>query len=332
MNGYDVPDYIHWYPAIRQAEMRDEWLKTHAAGEWQFTGQITAAERTVVTPQADTNYGYSWFNISNQPVVITMPPYDKFSSLSVFDMHHFMEVIVSPDKPVVIRLPHQRSPIDDAYEIVLHTYQGLAFTRQVIAGNADEVMDLAAQITITGGGGDAPFIIPSFSSEVAEEGNAIIKNYGEHHVPDGSKIFGSPYEGVGDLDRAGGVFVGQLGTQARYVNYAQYVQDQEGKPLSGSGSYEITVPASGLLRSDKGYWSITIYNLADRYLIPNEKSVYSINSYEAEPNADGTTTLRVRPDGEEQNGIPTAGLDFYGVFRVYGPVPGLVFPEVRRIG
>jgi len=329
--GYTVQDYIHWYPAIKQAEMRDEWLEKHEFGQWQFTGQVTAAERTVVTPQADTNYGYSWFNISNQPVVITMPAYDKFHSLSVFDMHHFMEVVVAPEKPVVVRLPHQHSPFDDAYEIVLQTYQGLAFTRQVIVDNADEVMDLASRFEITGGGGDAPFIIPDFPPEIAEAGFAIIKEYGENFVPDGTKIFGSPYEGVGDLDRAGGVFVGQLGTQARYVNYAQYVRDDRGDALSGERSYELTVPASGLLRSDKGYWSLTIYNVADRYLIPNEKGVYSINSYQAVFNDDGSATLSVNPDGDGANGIPTAGLDFYGVFRAYEPEPDLVFPEVVRV-
>ena len=36
--------------------MRDQWLKKYKIakhkGEWQFTGSITAADKTVVTPQA----------------------------------------------------------------------------------------------------------------------------------------------------------------------------------------------------------------------------------------------------------------------------------------
>lgn len=51
-------------------------------GEWQFTGNITAKDKTIVSPQVGSNYGYSWFNISNEPVVI--------------------------------RLPHQKSPIENA--------------------------------------------------------------------------------------------------------------------------------------------------------------------------------------------------------------------------
>jgi len=325
-----VAEFIHWYPAIKQAEMRDEWLAKNKQGQWQFTGKVTAADRTVITPQADTNYGYSWFNISNRPVVVTMPAYDKYYSLSVFDMNHFMEVYVAPDKPVVIRLPSQKSPVADAYEIVLHTYWGLAFTRQTIVGNEKEVMDLAGKITITGGGGDFPFTIPEFSKAEEEAGMKMIKAYSYKQTVS-TRMFGSPYEGVGDMDRAAGVFLGQLGTQSRYVKYAQYLADQNGAKLGGEGSYVVKVPATGLIRSDKGYWSLTIYNMKDRYLIPNPKNRYSINSYEAKPNPDGSYTLRINPNGEGENAIPSVGVQFYGIFRVYEPVAGLSFPTIERV-
>lgn len=324
-----VAESIHRYPAIKQAEMRDEWLSKYRQGEWQFTGRVTAADRTVITPQADTNCGYSWFNISNRPVVVTMPKYDKYYSLSVFDMNHFMEVYVAPDKPVVIRLPHQKSPVADAYEIVLDTYWGLAFTRQAIVGTEKEVMGLAGKITITGGGGDFPFTIPSFSETGEEAGMKMIKAY-SYGVGGGAKLFGSVYEGVGDMDRAAGVFLGQLGTPARYVQYTQYLVDQNGAKL-GDGSYEVEVPGSGLIRSDKGYWSLTIYNMKDRFLIPNPKNICSINSYEAKRDADGTYTLRINPEGEGENAIPSTGVLFYGVFRVYEPVENLEFPTITRV-
>ena len=37
----------------------------------------------------------------------------------------FMEVFVMPEKPVEVRLASQQSPIENAHEIVLQTYQGL---------------------------------------------------------------------------------------------------------------------------------------------------------------------------------------------------------------
>lgn len=325
-----VAAFVHWYPAMEQVKMRDEWRKKNKSGEWQFTGDITAKDRTVVTPQAGTNYGYTWFNISNEPVVITMPKYSKYYSLSIFDMNHFMEVEVKPEKPVVIRLPHQKSPIKDAHEIVLQTYQGIAFSRQVIVDNTDEVMKLAKEIKISGGGGDYPFIIPDFSKEEQKEGLKLIAAYMNAHVKDGTKIFGSVYEGVGDMDRAAGVMVGQLGTQARYAQYGRSITDSKGEKLDGKANYEITVPADGLVRSKDGYWTLTVYNIADRFLIPNDKNIYYISSYNAKANPDGTYTLRINPTGEGENAIPTEGKDFTTVFRVYEPVKNVQFPAIEK--
>lgn len=324
VDSYAVGKYVEWYPAIKQVEMRDKWLKDNKVGEWQFTGDITAKDKTVVSPQVGTNYGYSWFNISKEPVVITMPKYDKYYSLSIFDMNHFMEVKVMPTKPVVIRLPHQKSPLKDAHEIVLQTYQGLAFTRQVIDDNTKEVMELAKKIRIKGGGGDFPFVVPSFAKEVASAGLKKIAN----HITqsnDTSKFFLSPYEGGGDFDRAAGVLAGQLGTQSRYVQYG-IIKDSNGKD-----SYEYIVPKEGLVKNDKGYWTLTIYSGKDHYLIPNKDNKYHISSYNAKANADGTYTIRINPEGTGENAIPTKGVDFYGLFRVYEPVKDLKFPVIRNI-
>ncbi len=330
VDSYDVAQYIKWYPAIKQVEMRDVWLKNYKMGEWQFSGAITADDKTVVSPQAGVNYGYSWFNISNEPVVITMPGYDKYYSVSIFDMNHFMQVRVMPKKPVVIRMPHQKSPIEDAHEIVLQTYQGLAFTRQVMVDNEKEVMELANKITITGGGGDFPFVIPDFSKAVEAAGLQKITDT-ISKSKDASKAFVSPYEGGGDLNRAGGVLAGQLGTQARYVQYGQMLVDQKGKPLNGKDNYEIIVPKEGLVKNDKGYWTMTIYSTADRYLIPNKDNKYYVSSYNGKPNADGSYTIQVNPEGIGKNALPSAGVNFYGVFRIYEPVKNLEFPTIINI-
>ena len=325
-----IAEYIHWYPAIEQARMRDEWLENHKPGEWQISGIVTAEDRTVVTVQADVNYGYSWFNISNEPVVITMPEYDKYYSVTVFDMHHFMEVVVAPEKPVVVRLPHQKSPIEGAHEIVLHTYHGLAFTRQVIVNNEQEVLELAKQISIKGGGGDKPFIVPDFTAAEKAQGDQIIVDYAQT-VTSGRNLFGSAYEGVGDLDRCAGVFRGQLGTQSYVVDYAVSYADQNQEALNGSDHYEMTVPAEAITRSSKGYWSLTIYSSEDNYLIPNEENTYVISSYNAVKNDDGTVTIRINTNGEGDNALPTAGTPFYSVFRVYEPIDDIQFPELTKV-
>ena len=325
----DVAEYIKWFPAIKQVEMRDAWLKDHKMGEWQFTGSITADEKTVVSPQAGTNYGYSWFNISNEPLVITMPEYDKYYSVSIFDMNHFMEVFVMPKKPVVVRLPHQKSPVKGAHEIVLQTYQGLVFTRQVMVNNEQEVMDLAGKITLTGAGGDFPFIVPDFSKAVQDAGLKKINDYVlEGH--DTTRYFVSPYEGGGDLDRAAGALAGQLGTQARYAQYGQMIIDQHGKRLNGEDNYEIMVRKEGLIKNNQGYWTVTIYSSKDRFLIANKQNIYHLSSYNAKANPDGTYTIRVNPEGSGDNSIPSSGVVFYGLFRVYEPVKNVKFPVIKN--
>ncbi|MCG8579696.1 MAG: DUF1214 domain-containing protein [Bacteroidales bacterium] len=329
---YRITEYMQWYPAIKQVEMRDEWMANYSYGEWQHSGMVTAKDRTVITPQADVNYGYSWFNIAEKPVVITLPEYEMYSSLTVFDMNHYMEVLVSPEKPVVVRLPHQKSPIEDAHEIVINTIEGLAFTRHVIVGNEKQVMKLVKKgLTITGGGSSRRFIVPDFTEEEAAAGFDIIKTYSLTKVKNGRKLFGSEYEGVGNLDRCAGVFLGQLGTQAYVVDYLQYLKDQNGDPLNGTDSYEIHVPAESLMASEQGYWSVTIYNIADRYLIPNNKDVYNVNYYRTVKNTDGSVTVRINPEGEGENAIPSAGRNFYGVFRVYNPKPGVEFPTIKKV-
>ena len=109
-------------------------------------------------------------------------------------------------------LPAQKSPIEDAHEIVLQTYQGLVFTRQVVVDNEAEVLKLAEEIAISGGGGNKPFIVPSFTELKQQQGDQIIQDYALK-VANARNLFGSANEGVGDLDRAAGVFLGQLGTQ-----------------------------------------------------------------------------------------------------------------------
>ena len=337
IQAYDVEDfqidhYIANYPAIKQKEMRDKWLSKYKQGQWQITGAVTAKDRTVVTPQADVNYGYSWFNISEKPVVVNMPKYKYYYSLSVFDMNHKMQVKVKPNLPTVIRLPNQKSPIRGKYnDIVIDTVWGLALTRQQLVGNNQEVAKLSKKITIKGGGGQHEFITPDFPKDVIKEGNEIIQEYGMTKVKTARKLFCSPYEGCGTLDIAAGVFLGQLGTQAYTVDYQQYVKDQKGNKLKGDKAYQIVFPSQNFGLKKDGYWSVTVYSLKNRYLIENPKNKYVISSTRAKKNKDGTVTININSKGHGINAIPTAGNDFYAVARFYEPKPNIDFPKIMKV-
>lgn len=330
--NYRLSQYVHWYPAIEQKKMMDAWLAENELASWTFSGRVGADDRTVITPQADANYGYSWFNISNGPLVIELPKYERYYSLSIFDMNHFVEgVFVKPTKPVVVRLSNQNSPIVDAHEVVISTNSGLAFLRMVIPQPSDEaaVMDLCRKIKSTGGDGQEEFIIPDFTNDERKKFLELINAY-LLTQSSGDKMFGKSTQGLGDLDRAAGVFAGQLGIPSTYVQYFQYGKPQGPEKIGGEKSYELTIDPKGLFKDDDGYWSVTVYDMEDRYLIPNEKDCYSVSSYNAKPNEDGTYTVRMNPEGEGLNAIPTEGKVFYATMRVYQPNGKISFPSIRE--
>ncbi|MCH2174776.1 MAG: DUF1214 domain-containing protein [Lentisphaeria bacterium] len=330
---YRLAEYIEWYPAIEQERMMNKWLEKNKLGTWSYTGLVGADDKTVITPQADVNYGYNWFNISDGPIVIELPAYKLYSSISIFDMDHYVEdVIVNPSKPIVVRLANQQSPVEDAYEVVLSTNKGLALLRMVIpvAKDEKEVVDLAKSAKTKGGDGTEDFIIPDFTEKERENALKVVKSYAMK-VKEANKLFGKRSQGVGNMDRASGVFLGQLGIPAKFVQYKQYVQTEDGKPLGKDGSYEITIDAKGLMRDEKGYWSITVYNMEDRYLIENDKNIYSITSYTTKPNKDGSFTVRINPTGEGENAIPTMNKSIYAIMRVYQPNGVIKFPSIKTV-
>jgi len=124
---------------------------------------------------------------------------------------------------------------------------------------------------------------------------------------------------IGEISKAAGVLLGQLGTPTDTVRYAVVLTDSTGQPLRGDATYEVTVPAG--IAEDDGYMSVTAYGVDNKLLIPNDKQIYDQTSYSAEQNAEGTYTVTLGPDGAGQNGIPT-GKDFYLVLRAYVPVAG----------
>ena len=313
-----VEAYIREYPNQQQTRMMNAWLEDNKPGTFYFTGLVDPTETTVVTPQATVDYGYNWFSLSNGPAIINTPRYDRFFSVSIFDMkHNIPAVIVNPERPIAIVRPGQAVPEGDFTVVELETDQGLAFTRMVVVDNMDEVRELSKSITMTGGDGDMTRAVASFSPEVEEAALAEIQRTDVQMNPD--KAFGKKSGDVDPLVLARAVHLGQLGTPTDSVRYKVIFTDDSGAPLSGEDSYVLTVPAN--IVHDDGYYSITVYGTDNKGLIPNPAGRYDRTTYSSTPNADGTYTLSLNPAGEGVNGIPT-GKDFYAVLRAYVPVEG----------
>ncbi|MEX0330262.1 MAG: DUF1214 domain-containing protein [Puniceicoccaceae bacterium] len=312
-----VEEYIREYPNQEQVKMMNTWLENNEKGTFQFTGLVDPEEGTVVTPQATVNYGYNWFSVSDGPAVIRTPRYDKFFSISIFDMkHNVPAVIVDPEKPILINRPGQIIPDGDYHIVDLETDQGLVLVRMLVVDNEEEVMELSSKIVMEGGKGDMARDVQRFSKETEVNAHTVIDAVISYANPDDA--FGKVSGDVSFLDLAAGVKLGQLGTPKDTVRYGTILTDDAGQPLNGEDTYIVTVPAG--LHKEGGYFSVTLYGADNKLLIPNEMNRYDRTTFSSEPNTDGTYTLTLSPSGEGKNAIPT-GKPFYGILRAYVPNP-----------
>lgn len=104
-------------------------------------------------------------------------------------------------------------------------------------------------------------------------------------------------------------------------------KDASGAALTGASTYRLHFAAGALPPAgDSGFWSVTMYDGASRFLVENPINRYAINN--ATPgvvrNDDGSLDLYVQhgaPAGHESNWLPAPEGGFYLVLRVYLPKP-----------
>jgi hypothetical protein len=313
-----IESYIAEYPNQKQTRMMNTWLKEHKKGQFHFTGLVDPTDATVVTPQATVDYGYSWFSISDGPTIVKTPIYDKFFSVSIFDMRHNVPaVVVNPTKPILVRRPDQEIPDGDYTVVTLETDQGLVLTRMVVVDNMKAVRKLSKLIVMSGGSGNMDRNVQRFSTETEKAALAVINASVPFLNPD--VAFGKKSGDVGEITLASAVMIGQLGTPSDSVRYGLVLADEHGKPFNGTDTYVLTIPPN-IVRKE-GYYSITVYGSDNKLLIQNDQKVYDRTTYSSKANDDGGYTVTLSPNGSGVNGIPT-GKPFYAILRAYVPVPG----------
>ncbi|MBO7335449.1 MAG: DUF1214 domain-containing protein, partial [Lachnospiraceae bacterium] len=122
--------------------------------------------------------------------------------------------------------------------------------------------------------------------------------------------------------------------------YPSTVIDNEGKQLNGANDYVLHLDTLPPLNKD-GFWSVTLYDNRERYLVENEIHRYGITDRtELKQNADGSYDLYIqnkRPEGEKaENWLPAPKEDFCLVFRIYLPGDEVTkgnwtIPAVKRV-
>lgn len=119
---------------------------------------------------------------------------------------------------------------------------------------------------------------------------------------------------------------GLTSNTTREAIYYTSVSDAAGKPLHGANRYSLTFTEndSCIEAISPGFWSITAYDSATGYTIPNAIGRYALGGdSELTRNADGSLTVYVQADdpGPERrsNWLPTSSGPFYLIVRVYAP-------------
>jgi hypothetical protein len=145
-------------------------------------------------------------------------------------------------------------------------------------------------------------------------------------IRDAAKLYLSREQMKTDyLNRTMGVVIGQWGNNTQQAIYQGWPLDAEGlRPDSSRNNYTITFP-QGQLPAYQFFWSITMYGLPDRLLVPNPIGRYSIGSDSPDLKlaADGSLTIYIQKDSpgsaKESNWLPAPDSPFSAILRVYGP-------------
>jgi hypothetical protein len=137
--------------------------------------------------------------------------------------------------------------------------------------------------------------------------------------------------GMPGTDYPGRAIVAVFGLTSNTPEEAIYytsVTDGRGQKLTGTKRYALTFnePMHCIKAVAPGFWSVTAYDSATGYTIPNPIGRYSLGSDDQlKRNANGSFTLYVQRDNpggdREANWLPVSSGAFYLIIRVYAPVP-----------
>ncbi len=120
--------------------------------------------------------------------------------------------------------------------------------------------------------------------------------------------------------------------------YLLGINDANGELLSGKQNYKLNVPDNVPATN---FWSVIAYGKKTKSFIYNDADIVGLSSYDKsllKVNDDGSIDIyfgEKYPQGLKSNWIPTAGDDFFLLFRFYGPEEAyfdksFVLPDIER--
>jgi hypothetical protein len=142
------------------------------------------------------------------------------------------------------------------------------------------------------------------------------------------------------VTRAVAARAGLWGNHGYEADYAFVWTDADGQPLDGANRYELRLEQPPPVDA---FWSLTMYDVPDFYLVANPINRYSIGDRTPGLRTadDGSVTISMQTDSpgpdKESNWLPTPEGRFRPILRMYQPQKPIldgtyVLPPVRKVG
>jgi hypothetical protein len=153
----------------------------------------------------------------------------------------------------------------------------------------------------------------------------------EWKLPDRAKAY---------VTRALAARAGLWGNHGYEAYYAFVWTDEDGQPLHGANRYELRLESPPPVDA---FWSLTMYDVPDFYLVANPIDRYSIGDRTPglQTGPDGSVTIYLQSDSpgpdREANWLPTPAGAFRPIMRMYQPQQPVldgtyVLPAIRKVG
>lgn len=265
---------------------------------------IDLKNQTVIRSNFDLIYSYGVFDTKNG-ITVTVPPYDLYQSVQIFDEDHFTIAVVYPGQTVTVKqsdLTHGR------YVYLFMRTQPRSLDAKGIA----EMNKRQDSVKVMFGGtpepykSDVKYDVDSFNklrAEIVRRGPKEAVIY-KGFVSKGDKIITPQYQLVN--------IGGWGGLPAKHAFY--WVVAPGDKGATNAQCSSTTIQPLPVQYDKNGYWSLTVYN-AEGW-VKTDKFV--INSHNAKPNKDGSYTLHFNCGKDAINNFETTK-NWNALMRAYLP-------------
>ncbi|MFD6673179.1 DUF1214 domain-containing protein [Rhodococcus zopfii] len=253
--------------------------------------------QTVIRLNRDTLYSFAVVDIS-EGATLTLPEHgDRYVSAMIVDQDHHVGAIY-----------HEAGKHRLETSRFGSSHVGVAVRTLVDPIDPDDLKAVAEiqDAIVIDAGAARPFVAPDYDKASLDATRTALLQLAAG-LTGFDAMFGTPDE-VDPVRHLIGTAAGWGGLPSREASYIGVA------PEAPAGNYELTladVPVDG-------FWSVSVYN-AQGFFEPNSRNSYTVNNITAEPNPDGSFTVRFGdfPEGTP-NAIPTPeGWNF--LVRLYRP-------------